>query len=69
MSRTRFTAVMLAAGLAGAAIGAPAAAQTVNVSLGDTISVDTLAIVVALERAKERGDCAGGARQGAGAIQ
>src|SRR4051794_22298174 len=42
--------------LAGTLI-APAVAQTakVRVALGDTISVETLAYVVALERAKERG--------------
>lgn len=55
MSRIPFYAMMLAAGIAGGAMAAPAAAQTVNVVLGDTISVETLAIVVALERAKERG--------------
>jgi NitT/TauT family transport system substrate-binding protein len=33
----------------------PASAQTVQVALGDTISVETLAMVVALERAKEKG--------------
>jgi NitT/TauT family transport system substrate-binding protein len=48
-------AVAVAASLAGAAVGAPAAAQIVNVALGDTISVETLAVVIALERAKERG--------------
>jgi NitT/TauT family transport system substrate-binding protein len=34
---------------------AGAAAQPVRVALGDTLSVETLAFVVALERAKERG--------------
>lgn len=52
MSRLTLPAVLAAAGLA---LAAPAGAQTVNVALGDTVSVDTLAIVVALERAKERG--------------
>jgi NitT/TauT family transport system substrate-binding protein len=51
MSRMIFSAVLTAAGLA---VAAPAGAQT-SVALGDTVSVDTLAIVVALERAKERG--------------
>ncbi len=34
---------------------APSAAQPVHVSLGDTVSVETLAMVIALERAKEKG--------------
>lgn len=34
---------------------APLAAQTAQIALGDTISVETLAMVVALERAKEKG--------------
>jgi NitT/TauT family transport system substrate-binding protein len=55
MSRTRFSAMMFAAGLAWVSLGATASAQTVNISLGDTISVDTLAFVIALERAKDRG--------------
>ena len=54
MSRTLFYALLLAAGL-GTALTAPAAAQTVQVALGDTVSVETLAMTVALERAKERG--------------
>jgi NitT/TauT family transport system substrate-binding protein len=55
MSRLPLYAMLMAAGLAGVPIAGPAAAQSVNVALGDTISVETLAIVVALERAKERG--------------
>jgi len=53
MSRTPFYALIIAAGLALPAT--PAAAQTVQIALGDTVSVETLAIVIALERAKERG--------------
>jgi NitT/TauT family transport system substrate-binding protein len=43
--------------IASASFAAPAAAQAqkVQVALGDTISVETLAYLVALERAKERG--------------
>jgi len=42
-------------GATGLALAAPASAQTVQVALGDTISVETLAVVIAFERAKERG--------------
>ena len=49
----------LAVGLvaAGLAIGAPVARaqETVRVALGDVVSEETLAFIVALERAKERG--------------
>jgi NitT/TauT family transport system substrate-binding protein len=55
MSRSPLYALLVAAGLAAVGVGTPASAQTVNVALGDTVSVDTLAILVALERAKERG--------------
>jgi len=50
-------ALMTAAVLAAAAtiVAAPATAQPVQVALGDTISVETVSIVIALERAKERG--------------
>ncbi|MGH7313300.1 MAG: ABC transporter substrate-binding protein, partial [Candidatus Rokuibacteriota bacterium] len=37
------------------AFATPGAAQPVRVALGDTVSVETLAFVVALERAKARG--------------
>jgi len=37
------------------AFAVPASAQQVQVALGDTVSVDTLAFVVGLERAKARG--------------
>src|SRR5918997_632573 len=37
------------------ALAAPAAAQKVQVALGDTISVETVAYLIALERAKDRG--------------
>lgn len=52
MSRLSLSAMLVAASFA---VAMPAGAQTVSVALGDTVSVDTLAIVVALERAKERG--------------
>jgi NitT/TauT family transport system substrate-binding protein len=54
MSRMSIYALMLAAGL-GATLAAPAQAQTAQVALGDTLSVETLAMAIALERAKERG--------------
>jgi NitT/TauT family transport system substrate-binding protein len=37
------------------AFAAPSSAQQIQVALGDTVSVDTLAFVVGLERAKARG--------------
>jgi NitT/TauT family transport system substrate-binding protein len=37
------------------AFTAPAAAQKVQIALGDTISVETVAYLIALERAKDRG--------------
>jgi NitT/TauT family transport system substrate-binding protein len=37
------------------AFAAPSSAQQIQVALGDTVSVDTLAFVVGLERAKDRG--------------
>jgi len=52
MSRTTLYAFMVAVG---AAFSSPATAQTAQVALGDTVSVETLAMVIALERAKERG--------------
>ena len=33
----------------------PAAAETVRVALGDVVSVETLGVIIALERAKEKG--------------
>jgi len=48
-------AFVAAATLGTVSVAAPAAAQTVQVALGDTVSVETLAMVVALERAKEKG--------------
>jgi NitT/TauT family transport system substrate-binding protein len=54
MSRIPFAAAIAVAGLT-ASIATHATAQTVQVAVGDTISVETLAIVIALERAKERG--------------
>ncbi|HSE79888.1 MAG TPA: ABC transporter substrate-binding protein [Alphaproteobacteria bacterium] len=52
-TRALTTAAVLAA--AATIVAAPATAQPVQVSLGDTISVETVSIVIALERAKERG--------------
>jgi NitT/TauT family transport system substrate-binding protein len=45
---------MLAAGL-GATLTGPASAQTGQVALGEPVSVETLAMAIAFERAKERG--------------
>ena len=55
MSRISLYALMFAATLGSAQFTPPAAAQTVQVALGDTVSVETLAMVIALERAKEKG--------------
>ena len=55
MSRISLYVLMVAAGLGGAQFAPPAAAQTVQVAMGDTISVETLAMIIALERAKEKG--------------
>ena len=52
-TRALTTAAVLAA--AATIVAAPATAQPVQVALGDTISVETVSIVIALERAKERG--------------
>src|SRR4051812_4336315 len=51
--RMRRLALMAATAMA-FGIGA-AKAQQVQVALGDTVSVETLCVVIALERAKERG--------------
>ena len=54
--RTLRTRVLGAAMFAGAlGLSGAAGAQEVQVALGDTVSVETLAFVIALERAKERG--------------
>ena len=55
MSRMSLYALLFAAALGSAQFTPPAAAQTVQVALGDTVSVETLAMVIALERAKEKG--------------
>jgi len=55
MSRMWRYALMFAVALGSAQLGPPAAAQTVQVALGDTVSVETLAMVIALERAKGKG--------------
>jgi NitT/TauT family transport system substrate-binding protein len=52
MSRMSIYALMLAAT---AAFATQASSQTAQVALGDTISVETLAMAIALDRAKERG--------------
>lgn len=52
-SARRFAAAVSVLGAI--ALAAPASAQQVQVSLGDTVSTETLAFVIALERAKERG--------------
>jgi NitT/TauT family transport system substrate-binding protein len=52
LSRSLAGAVVAAFALMSAAAGA---AEKVRVALGDVVSVETLAVIVALERAKERG--------------
>ena len=52
MSRTALYALLFAAS---AAVSAPATAQTAQVALGEPVSVETLAMAIAFERAKERG--------------
>lgn len=54
MSRKSIYAAMLAAGMT-AVMAAPAAAQPAQVALGEPVSVETLAMAIAFERAKERG--------------
>jgi NitT/TauT family transport system substrate-binding protein len=54
-TRTRALGVSAILAMAALVLAAPGAAQPVRVALGDTVSVDTLAFVIALERAKERG--------------
>src|SRR3546814_10594972 len=55
--RHSVAATAVAGLLAGSALLAPAAkaADTVRVALGDVVSVETLAFLVAIERAKDRG--------------
>ena len=55
MSRMSRYALIFAAAFAGAHLTPLAAAQTVQVALGDTVSVETLAMLIALERAKQKG--------------
>jgi NitT/TauT family transport system substrate-binding protein len=55
MLRKSVIATVITAGLGAVSLGTQVHAQAVSVSLGDTISVETLAMVIALERAKERG--------------
>ncbi len=52
MSRMSIYALMLAAS---AALAAPAGAQQAQVALGEPVSVETLAMAIAFERAKEKG--------------
>jgi ABC-type nitrate/sulfonate/bicarbonate transport system substrate-binding protein len=54
MPRMFIYALLLAAGL-GTALTPPAAAQTAQVALGEPVSVETLAMAIAFERAKEKG--------------
>jgi NitT/TauT family transport system substrate-binding protein len=53
--RTNALRRLAAVGALTLTLASPAAAQTVQVALGDTVSVETLAVVIAFERAKERG--------------
>lgn len=55
MSRVSLYALLFAAALGSARFAAPAAAQPVRVALSDALAVDTIAMVIALERAKEKG--------------
>ncbi len=54
MSRNSIYALMVAAGMT-AVMAAPATAQQAQVALGEPVSVETLAMAIAFERAKERG--------------
>ena len=53
--RKSLIATILAASLGSVSLVSGASAQSIQVALGDTVSVDTLAMLVALERAKDRG--------------
>jgi NitT/TauT family transport system substrate-binding protein len=54
--RLRFTAAAAALGLGAALLSGPVMAQQpVRVALGDVLSAETLALVIAFERAKDRG--------------
>jgi NitT/TauT family transport system substrate-binding protein len=55
IARGIIAAVAVAAATGLAAIGASAQGVKVRVALGDTISVETLSYIIALERAKEKG--------------
>lgn len=55
MSRLSLYASMFAAALVSAHFAPPAAAQPVQVALSDALAVDTIVVVIALERAKEKG--------------
>ena len=52
MSRMSIYALMLAAT---AAFATPASSQTAQVALGEPVSVETLAMAIAFERAREKG--------------
>ena len=54
-ARRFFAAVAVAVAMGFTALGASAQAAKVRVALGDTISVETLSYLIALERAKEKG--------------
>ena len=53
LTRLRLSTVAVAAGLM--LLPATVSAQAVKVGLGDVLSAETLAFVIGLERAKERG--------------
>lgn len=53
--RKSLIAAILSLSLGAVSLPGGASAQTVQVALGDTVSVETLAMVIALERAKDRG--------------
>lgn len=52
---SKLSKIALVAGVIGITAVAQARAETVRVALGDVVSVETLAFIVALERAKDRG--------------
>jgi NitT/TauT family transport system substrate-binding protein len=53
--RKSIIATIVAASLGAVSLVSGASAQSVQVALGDTVSVETLAMVIALERARDRG--------------
>jgi len=53
--KSLIAATILSLSVGAVSLAGGASAQTVQVALGDTVSVETLAMAIALERAKERG--------------